>query len=335
MARTGIGQDGYFRVQKETTYGTALTNSMTLWPVKPESLIKSMRERIENANIISSRLKQNPNLGREVATFEVPLDVPPTLIGQIFQFFLGASTNAGPSDSTYTHTWLLPITGSSVGYSFTAQQALGSDLADTYAGARIHQIMFSGDSQGNILTTLIGTCEGVDAQGVSRITSFSYPSAIPFNFSMFNLNIDPADDSAFDQLCNSFELTINLGLDENRFKMGSYQQKTPLINTIPSVTLKVNIDADKQFVNAARAHTTYDFVLTITSTEYAGGTTPYKLEVEIPKARLNPDTTIANANDTLTMDLEFDCGYGGTTTGSSGSSVMAEFRVVDATASYA
>lgn len=335
MARTGIGQDGYFRVQKEVTYGTALTNAMTLWPVKPDALIKSMRENIENDNIISSRLKQNPNKGREVSTFEVPLDMPPTLIGQMFQFFLGASSDAGPTDSTYTHTWLMPASGSGVGYSFTGQQALGSDLADTYAGLKIHQMVLSGDSQGNVLITLSGTAEGVDNQGVSRISSFSYPSAIPFNFSMFNLNIDPSDDSAFDQLCNSFELTVNLGLDENRFKMGSYQQKTPLINTIPSLSLKVNIDADKQFVNAARAHTTYDFVLSLTSTEYAGGTTPYKFEVEIPKGRLVPDTSITNANDTLTMDLEFDCGYGGTTTGSGSTAVMGEFRVVDATAAYA
>jgi len=335
MARTGIGQDGYFRVKKETTYGTADTTSMTLWPVKPEAVIKSQRERIENDNIISSRLKQIPNLGREISSFEIPIDAHPTLLGQIFQFFLGASANGTVSDSTYMHTWLVPITGSTIGYSFTAQQAMGSDLADTYAGAQIHELKVTGDNQGKISLTLTGTCEGVDAQGVARISSFSYPTATPLNFSTAALTIDPADDSEFTQLLNSFELTINLGLDTDRFKMGSYQQLRPQINTIPTVTFTANIDADKQFINAARAHTTYDLLLAITSTEYAAGTTPYLFAVEIPRALLKTDTEIAGANDTLSMDVEFDCGYGGPTTGSASSLVMAEVRVRDATATYA
>lgn len=335
MARTGIGQDGYFRVQKETTYGTALTNSMTLWPVKPGISFKSMREAIENDNIISSRLKQIPNLGREVSSFEIPIDAHPTLLGQIFQFFLGASSNGTVTDSTYMHTWLMPITGSTAGYSFTGQLALGSDLADTYAGAQIHELKIAGDNQGKINLTLTGTCEGVDAQGVSRITSFSYPSAIPLNFAMAAITIDPADADSFTQLVNSFEITVNLGLDADRFKMGSTQQLRPQINTVPSVTFTMNIDADKQFVNASRAHTTYDLLLTVTSTEYAGGTTPYLFAVEIPRALLNTDTSISGDNDTLSIDIEFDCSYGGTTTGSGSTLVAAEFRVRDATASYA
>jgi hypothetical protein len=335
MARSGIGQDGFLRVKKETTYGTADTTSMTLWPVKPEALVKSMREFIENDNLISSRLKQLPNLGREVSSFEIPIDAHPTLLGQIFQFLLGTSTNGTVTDGTYVHTWLAPITGSSVGYSFTVQQALGSDLADTYAGAQIHELKMSGDNQGKILLTLTGTCEGVDSQGVARITSFSYPTATPLNFAMASLVIDPADAAEFTQLINSFELTINLGLDADRFKMGSAQQSRPLINTIPSVTLTANIDADKQFLNAARAQTTYDLLLTITSTEYAAGTTPYLLAVEIPRALLKADTEISGANDTLSMDVEFDCGYGGVTTGSGATLVMAEVRVRDAVATYA
>jgi hypothetical protein len=99
--------------------------------------------------------------------------------------------------------------------------------------------------------------------------------------------------------------------------------------------LTANIDADKQFLNAARAQTTYDLLLTITSTEYAAGTTPYLLAVEIPRALLKADTEISGANDTLSMDVEFDCGYGGVTTGSGATLVMAEVRVRDAVATYA
>jgi hypothetical protein len=335
MSRTGIGQSGFIRVKKESDYGVADTTSMTAWPVKSSALTKSIRERIENDNIISSRLKQLPNLGREVSVFELLLDIPPTIIGQIFQFFLGSSTDGTVSDSTYTHTWLMPITGENVGYSFTLQQALGSDLADTYAGLKIHNIVISGDNQGNVLITMTGTSEGVDAQGVTRVTSFSYPTATPYNFSMPSITINPADDDSFTQLVNSFEITLNTGLMDDRFKVGAYQQYEPLIGKLPSVMFKCNIDADKQFVNAARAHTTYALTFTMTTTEYAAGTTPFLFALEIPRALLSPETVIENGNDTLLMDLEFECGYGGTTTGSGSDSVMAEVRVRDAVAAYA
>lgn len=335
MTRTGIGQSGFLRVKKETTYGTADTTSMTAWPIKSSALVKSMREPILNDNIIASRLKQIPNLGREVSTFELPLDIPPTILGQIFQFFLGASSDGTVSDSTYTHTWLMPITGETVGYSFTLQQALGSDLADTYAGLKIHNVVISGDSSGNVLITMTGTCEGVDAQDVTRVTSFSYPTAAPYNFSMPSITINPADGDSFTQLVNSFEITLNPGLMDDRFKVSGYQQLEPLIGTIPSVMFKCNIDAEKQFVNAARAYTAYALTFTMTTSEYAAGTTPFLFALEIPQALLKADTVIENGNDTLPMDLEFDCGYGGTTTGSGSDSVMAEVRVRDAVAAYA
>lgn len=335
MARSGIGQDSYLRVQKETTYGTAVTSSMTAWPAKSGLLFKSMRENIVNDNLVTSRLKQAPNRGREVATFELPLDAHPALLGQVFQFMLGASTNAGPVDSTYTHTWLLPTSGSTVGYSFTAQQAQGSDLADTYSGCLIHEIVISSDSQGQVTMTLTGTAKGIDAEDVTRATTLSYTNKIPLNFAFAKVFLTPNGGSQVEQLCNSFELTINLGLDENRFKIGDSKQYRPNINTIPSVTLSLNVDAEKQFINYARAHTTYAILLDITSTENAAGTTKFSFKVEIPTARLNPDTAFATENDTLSMDLEFDGGYGGVTTGSGSTSVMAEVRVVDATATWA
>jgi hypothetical protein len=335
MARSGIGQDSYFRVQKETTYGTELTNSMTLWPVNKGVKLISKIDEIPNEPVVSSRLKVFPNKGNEVCTFTIPMDLHPTLLGQVFQFFLGTSTNGTVTDGTYLHTWLTPITGSTVGSPFTAQIAKGSDLATTFAGMQIHEMKIMGEVGGKISLELTGTAETQAATGVTRITSFSYPTATPLNSSMIALTLDPSDAASFSQLINSFELTIKLGLDDSRFKAGSTQQLRPQINTYQSLTFSCNIDADKQFVDAARAFTTYNVALTVTSTEFAAGTTPYLFAVEIPKAKLKIDTDIPLENDTLSMDLEFACDYGGTTTGSSSTLVMAEFRVKDATATYA
>ena len=334
MAVSGLGQDSYCRIQKETTWGTALTSSMTLLPVMPGSVFEYKIEEIENKNMISSRLRQLPSAGRIKCSFNIKMNLPFTLVGLILNLFLGTSADAGPADSTYTHTWLVPITGERIGKSFTLQVAHGGDTASQIVGCVITSIKLTGDNQGQIILEFSGVGKSYTT-GVSRISSFSYPTAIPANFSMFNLNIDPADASAFDQLCNSFEFGIDLGFNLERYKMGSTSIQNPVFNTIPSVMLKANIDADKQFREAAQSKTLYDHVLTITSTEYAAGTTPYKVEIEIPKARLSADTSIPFDNDRLSMDIDFDCSFGGTTTGSSSTSVQAEARVVDATAAYA
>lgn len=334
MAVSGLGQDGYVRIQKETTWGTGVTSSMTLLPVLPGASFELTTLDIENANVIASRLKQVPNSGRIKCAFTMSMNLPFTLVGLILNLFLGTSTDAGPTDSTYTHTWLTPISGERIGKSFTMQVAFGGDTAVQMVGAVITSMKLSGDNQGQVILEVSGVAKSYST-GVARISSFSYPSAIPANFSMVNLNIDPADASAFDQLINSFEFTIDLGYNLERYKDGSASIQNPVFNTIPSVMLKCNIDADKQFREAAQSKTLYDHVLTITSTEYAAGTTYSKVEIEIPKARLNPETSIPFDNDRLAMDLEFDCSYGGATTGSGANSVHAEVRVVDATASYA
>ena len=149
------------------------------------------------------------------------------------------------------------------------------------------------------------------------------------------MNLDNGSDAAFDQLCNSFELSVVLGHNLERFKTGSRFTVQPIFSTIPVITLAANIDADKQFTAAARAQTTYIVALTVTSTEYAAGTTVYLVEVEIPEARLNPEGAIPFENDNLSMDLDFQCSYGGTTTGSGTDVVGAEIRVKDAVTAYA
>lgn len=334
MAVSGLGQDGYFRIQKEVTWGTGVTSSMTLIPALPGSTFEFTPMDIENTNVISSRVKQLPNLGRVKCSFNIKLNLPFTLVGLLMNLFLGTSADASVVDSTYVHTWLTPITGERIGKSFTQQVAFGGDTAVQMVGSVITSMKLSGDNQGQVTLELSGVAKSYTI-GVSRITSFTYPSAIPANFSMVNLNIDPADASAFDQYINSFEYSIDLGYDLERYKDGSAYIQNPVFKTIPSVMLKCAVDADKQFREAAKVGTLYDHVLTITSTEYAAGTTFSLVEIEIPKARLKTETSIPFENDRLTMSLDFDCGYGGVTTGSGATVVQSEIRVKDATATYA
>tara|TARA_R110000796_G_scaffold225197_1_gene341571 strand:- start:435 stop:1439 length:1005 start_codon:yes stop_codon:yes gene_type:complete len=334
MTISGIGQDGYVRIQKETTWGTGVTSSMTEIPCLPSSTFTAVDENIENENIVSKRTKPTPDKGRGIVKFSMQFNVPFSLMGLVMNLFLGASSDATVVDSTYVHTWLTPITGLRVGKSFTMQVAKGNATAEQFVGCVIGSYKLGLDNQGQAIITLEGAAKSY-TEGVARVTTFAYPTAIPANFSNAVLNLDNGSDAAFNQPCNSIELSVELGLELERFKTGSRFTSEPIFNTIPTVALTCNIDADRQFPVAAHAQTSYAMTLVLTSTENAAGTTVYLIEHEIPVAQLNPETDIPYENDNLSMDLEFECSYGGTTTGSGTDEVAAEVRVKDATAAYA
>ena len=99
------------------------------------------------------------------------------------------------------------------------------------------------------------------SEDIARISTFSYPAILPYNFSMGQLNINPNGVSAFDQCLNSFSLSINLNYVEDRFKICSDGKiKQPIFNAIPEVTFTANIDADKQFIQYAFRFR-FDFIL--------------------------------------------------------------------------
>lgn len=328
MVALGIGQNGYLCLQKETTYGTAATTSMVMWPALPGSSFSYGPSNIENNNVINSRLKQTPNKGRNVAKFSIKIHMPFTLIGSAMNFFLGTSTNSGTG--AFVHTWLTPTSGSYCGSSFTMDVAKGAGLADRFVGCVVTDFSLNSDSTNNITLTFDGVAQSV-TEGVARASVFAYPATIPGNFSMVNVVVNGSSLS-----CDSVELKSSLNYVGDNFKIGSSNIVRPEFKGIPTLTMKLKTNADSQFVTDARNHTIYTSNLVeITSNENANGTTKFKFAIEIPKMKLNPETSAPYENDKLSMDLDFDCGFGGTTTGSPTTSVMAEYRVTDATATYA
>jgi len=335
MTRTGIGQDGYFRLQKEVAFGTDIVTSMTDIPLK-EGLTKGFSEMIENANFQGSRMKQEPDAGRTVCPLaSLKMDYYPDLVGAIYQLFLGAASSSSEVDSTYTHTWLIPKTGERIGNSFTAQQAVGIDLVDQFAGCTISALVLEADTQGNMTMTFETRPQGY-TEDVARISSFTFPTTTPFNWSFGAVSMTPlAGESKTDACINSMTMRIDLQYDLERYKVGDKKIKQPTYLSIPQVTLDLNVDAERLFLTDARILKEWDITLIFISTEYAGGTTAFQLDLELPGARLSPETEIPNENDALSMDLSFDCGYGGFTTGSPAADVIGELRIVDATAAYA
>lgn len=333
MTRTGIGQDGLLRIGKESVYGTPVTPTVYL-PITPETKITAEIADIENNNQIGSRLKQEPNAGRATVTGSIALDQVPDLMGTMFSWFLGASANAGSAGVGYTHTWLSPVSGESAGLIYTVQQYIGADLGDEFASVTIKSMTLKSDNSGNQAMTIDVVGYKHSDDDVARPASVTISSKIPYYFGQTAITITPISGSPITQLCDSYELKLDLGLDTERFKIGSQFAEQPKFNTIPSCSLTVAIDGEKRFFDWATAKQYFSITVVTTGTDIAGGTTPYSWAVEIPKAKLATSTNRDNGNDTIKMNLEFDCGFGGVTTGSAVVERMFEVRVVDATASY-
>lgn len=328
MAVMGLGTEGYTRVQKETTYGSPLTNTMTDLAVKPGTIANIVIENIENDNIIGTRLRQAPNIGRTICSGSLILNLNPATIGTLLNYAFGAASSAGIGP--YTHTWLQEITSVQTdGAIFTLQHAQGSELANQLTSCMIHKINIESDNQGNVLLTAEFIAKTY-ITNVARQTSWSFSAILPYNFS--NVVITEAGLGTI--LTEAMSIEIDLGLDIERWKLGDATPNRVVFNKIPTATMKLTIDADQQFNDAAWAHTVYDFTITMTSTEIAGGSTPYSFVLEFPGCRLNPETSAENTLERLKHELELICEYGGTTTGSAATNVMWEARVVDATATY-
>ena len=337
MTNTGLGQDGYIQFQKETAYDTATVDSLTSLPLTEGTLL-SVQQQIEKLNIINSRIKQTPQDGRvTVGPADLTFPMVPDLIGNFMNLVFGLEDAvAGDGETTaYTHTFLMPITGSTDGISWTMRQAIGGDLADQYNGVKMTKFILKSDSEGymQIVATLVGV--GHDDNDVDRDAAITISSKKFMTFCDGKVEITPSGVAKFEQKVNSFEIEFNWGYDEDgaRFKVGSCTADAPIFGTIPSVMFRCEIDAERRFEDWAKEIKQFKIDVTLTSEEIALGAIPYSFDVEIPVAILSPETNRENAVDNNVMSLEMTA-LGGTSTGSGATSVPAEVRVADMTPTY-
>lgn len=336
MAITHLGQDGYIRVQKETAYNTSTKTAMTFLPLT-EGTIGFEQTKIEKANIINSRLPQLWENGRKAVTGELTFPMVPDLFGMFMNLFVGAETAVTGNGTTapYTHVFLMPVTGLDAGVSWTAEQAIGSDLADDYTGVKMTKLVVKSDAEG--FMTLTGTFVGVDRNDndVARATTITISSKKFYSFCNGLVEITPASVSKYTQKVDGFELTLDMGYDEDglRYKVGSCSPDTPIFGTIPKVSLKLDIDAERRYEDWAIDNKQFKVEITLTSAEIAVNSIPYSVAFELPAMILPSGTKRENGQDNLKMSLEFQH-LGGTTTGSGAVAVPAEIRVADMTPTY-
>ena len=195
----GLGEDGYILVQKETAYKSATTNSMTAMPVM-EGQISYEIKRIEQKNIINSRIRQKDNLGRSaVGPSDLTMPMNPALMGMWMNLFFGVETavTGDGSSTAYEHVFLMPVTGTNAGVSWTVKQAIGSALADQFQGIKMTKFVVKSDNEKNIM--FVGTFVGVlrDATGVARAATVTITAKRNFVFSQAGVQFTPGKAETF------------------------------------------------------------------------------------------------------------------------------------------
>jgi len=336
MPKTGLGQGGYLLVQKETAYNVATVSSLVTIPLESGTIGYEL-EKIVKKNQVGSRIPQKPQSGRgKVGASDIVVQLAPDLFGQLMNLCCGAATTGSVSDEAYPHAWLVPITGESVGVSWTGRQAIGGDLASQFNGLKCIKWILKCGNDG--IMTLTMTMVGVDLNDddVARATTFAVSSADYYTFANAIATITPDGEGAITQPFNSWELMCDYGYLEGgqRFQAGSSVAVTPIFGTIPIVEFKGNIDAERRYEDWAVGLKDFALDIALTSSEIiGGGSTPYSADIEIPVAQLKSPTKRESGNDHLCMDLDFEV-YGGVTTGSGSDAVQMEVRVADGTATY-
>ena len=332
---SGLGSDGYLRLQKESVYGTGVTNAMKDIKILPETLVKVTNNIIETLNQVNSRIKQDPNTaGRIAIEGSIEMDVDPTNLGYILDVALDQKAVTGTADTGYLHAFLAPYTGSNIPNSMTVQQALGGNLVDQFNGCTITGFELSSDTEKNekMIYSLVGQTHTAD---VARVTSFTFGAVQPFSFGQTTITVTFTGLTAYTLKCNSFTFKSEFGYDTERYKLGSQSILQSVFKAIASGELSVNVDADATLLEYARAQTPCSILITTTHSVLAGAVSgAYSYIIEIPEARIKPETEVKNSNERLTQDIVFDI-YGGTTTNSGTDVVAYEIRVKDAVASYA
>ena len=135
MSISGLGQGGYLRGMKEAVYNTPLMTT-PIYFLHKSGTLKYEATKLVKDPLIGSRIPQQPEGGdKKVGPSDLTLIVSADHLSKIMNWVHGASTNAG--SNAYTHTWLIPISGTSQGGSFTLEQAIGADLASQFAGCKI------------------------------------------------------------------------------------------------------------------------------------------------------------------------------------------------------
>ena len=291
----------------ESTWGTAVTPTR-FYEFTDESLSLSI-ERIESEGLrAGNRVMRSDRyaVGQKAVEGSVSMDMTAENSALLFEHALGDVQTANTSGSVYTHTCTLAdpyAKGLTLEVGRPGND--GTVRAFTYNGCKISSFTLS-NSVNELLTgefNFVGKDESTGS-----ITSASYPTSQEL-LSFAGATISVAGSS---YECKEASVEVDLGLDAERYILGSQTINAPVAAAMTEITGSVtaefkDLTAYNRFVNNTVAALTLKWEGSAISGTYKRGIT-----VTLPAVRFDGNTPNVGGPEILEQELTYKALYNGT-----------------------
>ncbi len=278
----------------ESTVGTAVTPTR-FYEFTSESIVQTI-ERVESSGLrAGSRVLRSDRYvsGQLGIEGSVELEVTAGNFGILFKHALGANSTSGSDPYTHVATMLDPF-----GLGLTVQVGRpgndGTVRAFTYAGCKISTLDLK-CAVGDLLSADLGIV-GSTAEATGSITSASYGSGLQVvSFTGAAISVGGSS-----YPCKDFSLSLDNGLDAERYVLGANTTREPVAASLAEVTGSltaefVDLTAYNRVVNAT--HGAISAVFT--------GADGKTVTVSIPVARFDGDTPNVGGPEIVEQQLTY------------------------------
>lgn len=284
----------------ESTWGTSVTPTR-FYEFNEEGFSLSIERLASEGLRAGNRVLRSDRyaVGQKAVEGSITMDMTAENSALLFKHGLGAVTSTNTSGSVYTHTCTL-ADPYSLGLTVEVGRP-GNDgtvRAFTYAGAKISEFSLS-NAVNELLSGEFSFVAKDEATG--SVTTASYPASQEL-LSFSGATISLAG-SSFE--CKDFSVSVNNGLDAERYILGSQTINQPVAASMTEITGEVtaefkDLTAYNRFVNASHAA-----IVAKWEGSSITGTYKRKIEVSIPVARFDGATPNVGGPEILDQQLSF------------------------------
>jgi len=285
----------------ETTFGTGATPTR-FYEFESESIVQTI-ERVESNGLrAGSRVLRNDRYvpGQKAIEGSVSLPITAGNTALLFKHALGAVSTTGSSPYTHVCTMADPFA-----LGLTAEIGRpgndGTVRAFTYAGMKISTLEMQ-VAVGDLLTAEFGLI-GTTAESIGSVTSASYGSSLEVvSFTGAAITVGG---TAYP--CMDFSMSVDNGLQADRFVLGSDTALQPIAANLAEVTGSIT----SEFVDATaynRIVNNTQAAITATFTDASGKT----ITISMPVCRFDGDTPNVGGPEMVQLELSYKALFDGT-----------------------
>lgn len=310
----GLQWEGALGIGKETNYGEGVAPDRYIAPLRCNAGATPVK--VDDDRATGQRWRyRSPLTGLDYA-FDWEQWAEPRNLGEILEYTLGAVNSENHPDAgsgerrhTFSHTSTLPS------FTLSVDRNIGATPTKRYLGSRINSLTLENSPREALIVTPEGFSQKEeDAAALAPdLTEFEYD---PFMFHQLSAYIGlNAASPVYDDTIERIQLAINNELVTDKVTANS----SLYIADLPVGRLIITGEFDREFeaiseYNSFIANQQLD--LRVVWLGDSMGTAPYRLEVDVPNARMTslPLPEIAGATERATYTVAFEALYYSTDT---------------------